>query len=85
MDLMFRKLQRKYENVKVRISQNGNDEEDPELEIKSKKSYREYKYLESIIFIEGTAITDIEHRTQQGKQTVNSQLDEKRIEVVEMD
>ncbi|XP_050502979.1 uncharacterized protein LOC126882213 [Diabrotica virgifera virgifera] len=78
MDYMFRKLKKEYEKWGLNMNMSkteylkiGDDEEDPELEIRTTKRCNEYKYLGSIISKEGTTKRDIEKRTQQGKKAVN--------------
>lgn len=77
-DYMFRKLQAEYKKWGLNINMTkteylkiGDDQEDPELEIRNLKRTSEFKYLGSIISEEGTSRRDIQGRLQQGQKTIS--------------
>lgn len=89
IDYMLRKLKDEYERagMKMNVSKTeylrvGEEDEDPDLQLRQIRKSEEYKYLGSIISNKGSSVQDIRYRLQQGHKSVrvlNSLLWSNRI------
>lgn len=77
IDYMLRKLIEEYEKWGMNMNRGkteylriGEEQEDPDLQLRELKKCEEYKYLGSMISSEGTSNDDIRYRVQQGQKCV---------------
>lgn len=77
IDYMLRKLKEEYDlaGMKMNVAKTeylriGEEDEDPDLQLRQIRKCEEYKYLGSIISHKGSSAQDIRHRTHQGQKSV---------------